>query len=182
MLRLTVKGKEFFDQKKNQFIETDSTVLMLEHSLVSISKWEAKYQIAFLSDTKKTTEQVLDYIRFMSLSGDISDDVLKRLSNENVKQINDYIASKQSATRFMQKPGGAPSREKITSELIYYWLIALQIPWETQHWHLERLLTLVEVCQRKNQSQSPKKMNRSAMVKQRQAINAQRRAQYNTRG
>lgn len=182
MLRLTVKGEELFDEESNRFVETDGTVLDLEHSLVSISKWEAKYEIAFLSDTKKTNEQVLDYVRFMSLSGDVSDEVLGRLSNENVKQINNYIASKQSATRFMQKPGGAPSREKVTSELIYYWLIALQIPWETQHWHLERLLTLVEVCQRKNQAQNPKKMNKSDMVKQRQALNAQRRAQYNTRG
>ena len=182
MLRLTVKGEELFDEESNRFLETDSTVLDLEHSLVSISKWEAKYEIAFLSDAKKTNEQVLDYVRFMSLSGDVSDEVLGRLSNENVKQINNYIASKQSATRFMQKPGGAPSREKVTSELIYYWLIALQIPWETQHWHLERLLTLVEVCQRKNQAQNPKKMNKSDMVKQRQALNAQRRAQYNTRG
>lgn len=79
MLRLTVKGEELFDEESNRFVETDSTVLDLEHSLVSISKWEAKYQIAFLSDTKKTTEQILDYIRFMSLSGDISDDVLDRL-------------------------------------------------------------------------------------------------------
>ena len=183
MFELTIKGNEFFDQEKNKFVVEKDQSFTLEHSLVSISKWEAKHQVAFLSDTKKTTEQILDYIKVMSLSGDISHDTLMRLSSSNVKELNDYIASKQSATRFSQKANAAPSREKVTSELIYYWMIALQIPWEAQYWHLERLLTLIEVCQRKNQaSGGNKKINKSDMVKQRQLANAQRRQAHGTSG
>lgn len=181
MLRVVVKGDEFFDQETEKFINTDDYVLDLEHSLVAISKWEAKYEITFLSKREKTAEQTRYYIKCMSLSGNIPDEVLDRLSMDNVKQIREYITSKQSATRFTQMPNHAPSREKVTSELIYYWMIAMQIPWEAQHWHIERLLTLIDLCQRKNNTGN-RKMNKSDMIRHRNAINAQRRQQYGTSG
>jgi len=180
VLKLTVPGVELFDENTNRFITKPATSLLLEHSLVSLSKWESTWEVAFLALAEKTTEQTIDYIRCMTLTEDVDPEVYSQLSNENFQQVNTYIDAKMTATTFaadQSKPGG---REIITSELIYYWMIALNIPFECQHWHLKRLITLIRVCNVKNAPQ--KKMSRSEILARNRELNAQRKAKYNTKG
>lgn len=175
--------KEFFNDKTEEFItvkckETDIT---LEHSLISISKWEAKYHKPFLNiDKPKTTKEMQDYVRFMSLSSNIDPNVFLVIPQSEWTRINKYIEDKQTATTFSDEKTGRKSREIITSELIYYWMVALQIPFECQKWHINRLLTLIKICNIKNQP--AKKMNPKDVLSQNRALNAQRRARLHSRG
>lgn len=180
MLTITVPGNELFNEETQQFERTAAVVLELEHSLVSISKWESSWEKPFLGDKERTDEEAIDYIRCMVLN-DISDpSVFSRLTNENIKQINEYITAKRSATWFNENGKQAKSREVVTSELIYHWMVALTIPFECQHWHLSRLLTLIKVCNQK--STPPKKMSRAEALAKQRELNAQRRAMMQTSG
>lgn len=180
MLQITVPATEYYDEVKQEFISKKEQTLQLEHSLVSLSKWEAKWQKAFLGRQEKTEEETADYIRCMTINKNVDPSVYDRLSAENIAQINDYISSPMTATFFSDDKNGKPSREIITSELIYYWMIALNIPFECQKWHLNRLLTLVKVCNVKNAP--PKKMSKRELMKRNAALNAARRKQLNTKG
>lgn len=156
--------------------------LRLEHSLVSLSKWESIHEKAFFLSGKEThtSEEMLSYIRQMVLNEIPPEDFLDRLSTDDYGKINEYINSKQSATWFREEPGNAKSREVITSELIYYWLIQFQIPFSCENWHLNRLMTLIKICGIKQTK--PKKMSREAMQQQYRDLNAKRRAQLGTNG
>lgn len=182
MLQITVPLAEGFDEETNEFVDVESVVLQLEHSLVSLSKWESKHEKPFLGYDKKTSEQTLDYIKMMVLTENVPETVFNHLSEDNIKQINAYIASKQTATWFSEakKDDPAKQQEIITAEIIYYWMVALGIDFEAQYWHLNRLLTLVRVCNIKN---APKeKMTKADRLAQQRALNEQRRAQYHTKG
>jgi hypothetical protein len=182
VLTITVPAGELFDDFTGEFVNTEVTTLTLEHSLVSLSKWESKWEKPFLSDEKKTSAQTIDYIKCMTLSPDISPEVYLNLTPENVKEVSTYIEAKMTATWFsdVRPPGVGVRKEIITAEIIYYWMIALTIPFECQTWHLNRLLTLIKVCNQKN---SPtKKMSRTDLAARNRALNEQRRAKYNTTG
>lgn len=175
MLEITIPGEEGFDENEDRFLSTKPEVrVKLEHSLVSVSKWESEIQVAFLGKHQKSEKELFRYIELMMLNPPDDETAITRLSAANASEIKDYISSPASATRLMQLPGGGNSREVITSELIYYWMVALQIPWEAQHWHLNRLLTLVDLIQRKQNSGNTK-MSKADMAKQRARINQQRR-------
>ena len=180
MLQITVPKAEYYDETREQFVDMKEQTLQLEHSLVSLSKWEAKWQKAFLGRQEKTEEETADYIRCMTINKNVDPSVYDRLTPENIEQINAYISSPMTATFFSDDKNGKPSREIITSELIYYWMIALNIPFECQKWHLNRLLTLVKVCNIKNAP--PKKMSKRELMKRNAALNASRRKQLNTKG
>ena len=181
MLRVNIPlGPEGFDEETGEFLEAESYVLKLEHSLLSLSKWESKWCKSFIDNKDLTTEETIDYIKCMTLNEDIDESIYNRLTNEIINQVNDYIAAPMTATTFSNDKGGKGGREIITSELIYYWMIALNIPFECQNWHLNRLLTLVRVCNIKNAP--PKKMSKRDIASRNAALNAQRRAQYNTKG
>jgi hypothetical protein len=154
--------------------------LQLEHSLVSLSKWESKWNKPFLSKDFKTHEETLDYIKCMTINQNIDPDVYNGLTSEHITMINNYIESPMTATTFSDSKQNKSNREIITSELIYYWMIALNIPFECQKWHLNRLLTLIRVCNIKNAP--PKKMSKRATASQYAALNAARRKQMNTKG
>lgn len=180
MLRLIVQmSPEGWDEAKEEFVEATTQTLQLEHSLISLSKWESKWCKPFLSNKKKTTEEVVDYIKFMTLNS-VDPGIYDRLSAENFKQIDEYINAPMTATTFSENGQGKSNREIITSELIYYWMVALNIPFECQKWHLNRLLTLVRVCNIKNQP--PKKHSRRETASSYAALNAARRKQMNTKG
>lgn len=180
MLQLTIPDIDLWDEEKNEFVSIKGRTLQLEHSLVSLSKWESKWCKAFLTKTEKTYEETIDYIRCMTLTQNVNPDIYRYLTAENMKQVNDYIEHPMTATYFSNNKVGGTSREVITSELIYYWMIALQIPVEFQKWHLNRLLTLIKVCNIKNQP--PKKMGKRSVMSRNASLNAARRQQLNTRG
>lgn len=178
MLEIFVGQKDLWNDEDEVFIKDGGILVRLEHSLFTISKWEAKYEKPFLSDDEKSEEELADYILFM-VSGEIPEDFLNLLTPENTNKIRDYIQSKQTATWFAKKTESF-SREVITSELIYYWMIGNNIPFECQHWHINRLLTLIRVCGEKNNP--PKKRSRGEVLDENRRLNAERRAAMKTNG
>lgn len=180
MLQITISPPELWDEEKQEFISIKSQTLQLEHSLVSISKWESKWHKPFLTKEPKTFEETVDYIKCMTLTQNVKSEIYNYLSRENFKEVDDYIANPMTATTFSKEPSGKSSREQITSELVYYWMISLNIPVDFQKWHLNRLLTLIRVCNVKNAP--PKKGNKSDVARNYAALNAARRKKYNTRG
>ena len=180
MLEITIPATELWDETNQQFINTKEQTLRLEHSLVSLSKWESKWCKPFFSKQEKTFEETVDYIRCMELNKNLSPDTYKYLTSKNIKDINAYIDAPMTATWFSKSKSDSWSREQITSELIYYWMIALNIPFECQKWHLNRLLTLIRVCSIKNQP--AKKMSRREIMSRNAALNAARRRQLSSNG
>lgn len=179
MLTIEIPEVEMFDNQKQQFVYTKPVKLMLQHSLVSLSKWEEVFEKPFLSKEKKTTEETYAYIKAMCVKGKVTDEVLLRLSDENLRDINKYIEGKHSATWFRDAPGGPISREIITAEIIYHWMFALQIPLECENWHLNRLFTQIKVVNEKNKP--PKKGGRPDLAARR-ALNEQRLREQGTTG
>jgi hypothetical protein len=179
MLVLQVPLEESFNEATSEFL-TETFMLKLEHSLASVSKWESFFEKPFLGVNEKTPEEVLWYVEAMALEGNIPPEVFLKLSKENIEALNTYINSKSSATWFKEDPNVKKSRETITSEVIYYWMISLNIPFECQYWHLNRLLTLVRVCNEKNSP--PKKLSRAELAQRNRELNAQRKAQMKTSG
>lgn len=184
MLTITIKGTELFNQKTREFIQVKDTTISLEHSLVSISKWEGKWHKPFISKEEKTRDETIDYIKCMTITQNVDPNIYKALSNDNVKEINAYIDDSMTATWFSTNkgPGSVPHHKKevITSELIYYWMIALQIPFECQKWHLNRLLTLIRICNIKNQPS--KKASKQETLSRNAALNAERKKKLGTAG
>lgn len=181
MLVITIKGIELWDEVAEKFSTFGDSVLELEHSLVSLSKWESKWEKPFLAPGEKSAEEILDYINAMITTPVFPPEVLTNLSQENISQITEYIESKQSATLLvicLKKKGGA--NETITSELIYYWMVIFNIPFETESWHLNRLFSLIRICNVKNSK--PKPMSKSAIAARNRELNAQRKAQLGTTG
>ena len=180
MLNITIPAVEMWDEKKQEFISTKETKLQLEHSLVSLSKWESKWCKSFLSSKEKTTEEITDYVRCMTITQNVDPDVYNYLSINNVTEINDYIRAPMTATTFIEEKNSKHNREVVTAELIYYWMISLNIPLKCEKWHLNRLLTLIRVCNIKNQP--PKKKSKREILSHHAALNAARRKQLNTKG
>lgn len=179
MLTLTIPAIEMFNERTQEFVYSNETTLTLEHSLVSLSKWESKWHKPFLSKEDKTMEETIDYIKCMTITQNVDKSVYSRLTVDNIQAINNYIEAPMTATTFSDFNNN-PSREIVTSELIYYWMISLNIPMECQKWHLNRLLTLIRVCNVKNTP--PKKMSRKEIMNRNAALNAARRKKYNSTG
>lgn len=180
MLRLTIGGEELFDNEKQEFLYLDEMTLELEHSLLSLSKWESFFEKSFLGTQDKTNEEVLYYVWCMILDDTVDKNILDRLSNKNLEDINAYISSKQSATTFGEMPQRPGKGEVITAELIYYWMVAFTIPFECESWHLNRLFSLIKICNIKNSK--PQKRSKADIARDYQNLNAQRKAALGTTG
>lgn len=180
MLQITIPATELFDDSKQEFVYTKEQTLKLEHSLVSLSKWESRWQKPFLTKEERTVEETMDYIKCMTITQNVDPDIYNYITNDNVRKVNAYIDAPMTATTFSNNGKGRPNREQITSELIYYWMISLNIPFECQKWHLNRLLTLIRVCNIKNQPS--KKMSKGEIMSRNRALNEARKKQLNTKG
>lgn len=181
MLQLVVPmGPEMWDEVNEVFIPPKTVTLRLEHSLVSLSKWESKWCKPFLSNKGLTDEESLDYIKCMVISKNVNPEVFDHFTKDNVKAVIDYINAPMTATTFSKESNGKTNKEIVTSELIYYWMIAYNIPSEYQKWHLNRLLTLIRVCGIKNAP--PKKMGKGEIMRNNAALNAARRAKLHSKG
>ena len=179
MLRIKIPAFESFDEAKNEFVYSMEASMQLEHSLVSLSKWESKWQKPFLTRDEKTTEESIDYIRCMTVTQNVNPIVYSGITSENIREVTEYIEAPMTATKF-KKESKTFNKEVITAEIIYYWMITLNIPFECQKWHLNRLLTLINVCNIKNQPQ--KKMGQHELMHRNASLNAARRQALNTRG
>lgn len=182
MLQITIPASEQWDEKKEEFVTTKEQTLKLEHSLISLSKWESKWCKPFLSNKEKSHEEILDYIKCMTLTKNIDPEVYNALTNENIKEINDYIMAPMTATTFSENGVRKKVNNEIfTSEVIYYAMTAYNIPFENcEKWHLNRLITLIRVCGIKNEPS--KKMSKRSIMSQNAALNAARRKKFNTKG
>lgn len=182
MLQIYVPGVDGWDEAKEEFVPVvPGTNIVLEHSLISISKWESKWHKAFLGKDQKTPEQIIDYIKCMTITPNIKAEVYDRLTRENIDQVMAYIDDPMTATTINDKSGSRRmSREVVTSELIYYWMVALEIPFECQKWHINRLMMLIQICSIKNQPD--KKMSKRSTAQQNAMLNAARRHKSHTRG
>lgn len=180
MLEISVDEKEFYDEKSSMFIIIPAQILKFEHSLSSVYAWESKWHKPFLKTLEKTTEETIDYLNCMVIEGDLRGlPVYYFLTADDTKKINDYILDPMTATWFNddKRPG---RKEVITAEIIYYWMTTMNIPFECDKWHLNRLLTLIRVCADKNAPS--KKMSKRDILKRNSALNASRKAKHNTRG
>lgn len=179
MLRLNFYGEEMFDDADQKFVSPVIATLELEHSLVSLSKWESFWEKPFLGKEDKTDAETLSYVHMMALDSDVPDDLLQKLTNDHINEVNNYIAAKMTATWFAESPP-KPSKKIITAEVIYYWMISLNIPFECQYWHLNRLLTLIKVCDAENAP--PKKQSTAEIARRNRELNAKRKQQLGTSG
>lgn len=182
MLTITVVLSEGLDESTNEFVTLESFTLELEHSLFSLSKWESFYKKPFLNEEKKTSEEALAYFKYMTFTPDVPDEVWNKLSQKNVDEINEYMNATMTATWFSKSAQKSAQREIITAEIIYYWMIGVGLPFECQHWHLDRLLTQIRVINEKNAPDKKKSRFTSSAAQQRREMNARRKAQLGTTG
>lgn len=181
MFQLTIPiSPEGWDRVKEEFVPPKTVTLQMEHSLVSLSKWESKWCKPFLSKVGLTDEESLDYIKCMTITKNVDPEVYDHLTKANVDAVVGYINAPMTATTFSKNTKEKASNEVITSELIYYWMIAYNIPFECQRWHLNRLLTLIRICGIKNAP--PKKMSKGELMRNNAALNAARRSKLHSRG
>lgn len=180
MFLLSIGATEQWDNVKEEFVYTKPVTIAIEHSLVSISKWEAKWERSFLSHPPITRTEKLDYIRCMTITQNVPIEAFNAITESDLSKIEKYINAPMSATKFYSNNKQMRSNATITSELIYYWMIDFGIPFECQKWHLNRLMALIRICEMKSRKQ--KKQSASEILKQNNALNAQRRAMMNSRG
>ena len=180
MLTITIPGEEYFDEVNGEFITTNDTTITLEHSLISISKWESKWHKAFLGKKEKTDQEIIDYIRCMTVTPKVDPSVYQRLSQKNFDEVTEYINNQMSATYINSQDDGSEGNETVTSELIYYWMISFHIPAEFEKWHLNRLLKLIKICQIK--TIPAKKLSQKEIMERNIAINEKRKKEFNTKG
>ena len=181
MLKITIPSREYYDERNNEFVSTKEYTLQLEHSLVSISKWESKWCKPFLSKDVKTKEETLDYIRCMTITQNVDPSVYNNIGNDIIDQVNKYIEAPMTATWFTERGGGKKNGKQTTSERIYFWMISLNIPFDPcQKWHLNRLLTLIKVCD--IEGQPSKKMSTRDVYSQNRALNNARKKRHNSKG
>lgn len=180
MLKVTVPSKELFNDSTQEFINIKEQTLTLEHSLISVYKWESKWKRPFLSKTPMSIEETIDYIRCMTLTQNVDPNVYYAINDKIIKMVSEYIEDPMTATTFRNDLKTKGTSEIITAELIYYWMIALNIPFECQKWHLNKLLTLIKVCDIKN---SPsKKMSKKDIYSRNKELNEARRKALKSSG
>lgn len=185
MLKIEIPDiEDRWDPVKKEFVNVKGTTLILEHSLVSVQKWESKWHVPYMSTENKTNEMILDYIKCMVMfPHEFNEDLINYIPRGELEKVIKYINDPMTATTFSdtsKTSGNSSKKEKVTAEIVYYWMIALNIPMEYRKWHLNQLLTLIHVCEIKNAPQ--KKMGKNEVMARNRALNAQRRARMRSKG
>lgn len=180
MLILEIGNEEYFDEESSEFKAIGGYTLELEHSLVSLSKWESIFEKPFLGGTQLSVEELEAYIECMILTPEFPPGVVAEMQPDHIEQIYKYIEKSHTATKFGAMPKNKIQNEVITSELIYYWLVAFQIPFECETWHLNRLFALIQICNSK--SQPPKKLSKAEHARRAHEINERRKRELGTSG
>lgn len=182
MLSLLISGRELWNEKTEEFIPaTKDQIITCEHSLVSLAKWECKWNKSFISCKNRTRAETVDYIRCMTLTQNVDPDVYLRISNKNITDVNKYIALPMTAATFTERQKNRSSGKMITAETIYHSMIINGIPFECQKWHLNRLLALIRYCNIENDPKK-KKMSPREVLRSNAEINAARKQAWNTTG
>ena len=189
--KVIIQGKEMFNPRTNQFFDTPDIEFEIEHSLFAIRKWESKWHIHYIGNQNKTPEQILDYIKCMTITPNIEDSVYNKLTRQNLKDINDYMENPMTATTFKEKKNKKKEEKTssfITNEIIYWWMTELNIPQEYQYWHINQLMTLIKVINIKHEEAEEKSKNKgknksnNVDVDARRRLNEARRNKYNSKG
>lgn len=181
MLKITIPKQEFWDEAKQEFINIEEKTLQLEHSLISVKKWEAKWHKPFLGAGEKTVEETIDYIKCMTLTQNVDPNVYYGITNNIIDQVSKYIEDPMTATTIWERGGGLPKKEKITAEVLYCAMVERNIPFECQKWHLNQLIMLIRVFNERNKPEGKKRSSRE-IAKEQAAINAARRKAHNSKG
>lgn len=178
--KVEIPEREFFDEENNRFIKVPQTTLLMEHSLVSISKWESKWHIPYLSNKPKTREQTIDYLRCMTITQNVDPFLFYCIPDKELLKIKDYIENPMTATTFSDEEGKGHTKKVLTSEVLYYYMTMYNIPVEFEKWHINRLLTLIKVCSEENKPK--KKIGSKKLASKYASLNAARRAKLNSKG
>ena len=187
MLTITIAGSEGWDEEKQEFVKTSKDcTICLEHSLVSMSKWEAKYHRPFLSEDQKTRKELIYYVKCMTITQNVDDSVYQNISADNLKKVLEYIDDPMSATVFYdygrkQKRGRIKNKVP-TTETIYSYMVGLNIDFKCEKWHLNRLLNLIRICSENNQPPNKKRMSNREILERNHSLNKQRQKLLNTKG
>ena len=184
MLQIQIPFVDLYDEVNNVFITVEEQTLTLEHSLVSLAKWESRWRKPFLSKEKLTAEESIDYIRCMTLTENVAPEVYLAIPDSTINTISEYIANPMTATWFSEdgNKGKKQNKRPVTAEIIYHWMIALSIPSEYDTWHLNRLLTLIRVCDEENKPANGKKKSVNNILNDYAALNNARKQKLKTRG
>lgn len=182
MLELHLPAEEVFDRKESKIYKLPEITLRLEHSLLTISKWETIWELPFLSEEKKTNDQLHSYVSIMA-GGNLEEETLNRLGQSHYEKLNTYLNAKHSATWFSDPPNQRKSTQTVTSELIYFWMTTYNIPFECENWPFARLMNLIRIASIKNDpDKGKKKRNKSQMLSERAMLNQKRREELGTTG
>lgn len=181
MIEIVVKGDDLWDENEERFVSVKPVILHMEHSLISLSKWEAKFKKSFLKTREKTLEETLYYYKCMTITKNVKDEVYTRLSSENIQEINNYISDPMTATHVPDVRAAKGATDTQTAEVIYYQMLSNGIPIEFEKWHLNRLITLIRVFNHKN-NPNGSKMSNAEIFKRNRDLNQLRRAQANSKG
>ena len=180
MLIVSLPEVEGFDEETQSFVSLPGGELHLEHNLIALSKWESITHKHLIGNEDVSPEEMLLYIECMITDEEYDRELLDRLPASEIERVSNYMADTKTATTFVNKGDKDGSGEYTSSELIYYWMIACQIPFECETWHLSRLLTLIRVCNEKNQPE--KKMSRSDILSRNRDLNRARRQALGSKG
>lgn len=181
MLHIDIPSVEVYDEVNNEFKIRKGASIAMEHSLLSLSKWESKWHKPFLTDYEKSFEETIDYYRCMTITQNVDPNVYYNINGSISRRIEAYMSDSMTATTFNNlPPNGSNSDGFITAEIIYYWMISLGIPFECQKWHLNRLMTLIRVVSAKNAP--AKKIPKEELLERQRRLNAERKAKFKTSG
>ena len=173
VLDLYIPGKEFWNSELQEFIYTKDITLHLKHSLVSLTRWEQHYKRRFLDNGPKNEEEYRFYIQCMTLNKDVDPLVYTVLQEDDIKKVTDYLHDSMTATTLPKQNNNRSNSEKLSSELIYYYMTALNIPFECEKWFLNNLIILISIASIKNNPQEKKSKPSWSSIR---ALNAERNA------